>query len=1391
MIQSSAVTTISPPLLTLKSFHFRSNQPISPPSPPNRSAGEVKLHCLSTASVQAPLQSHPKFLPTDSSNGWSPAPDDADYYAYVDNVHYLLRLSFKYSDIELAKAVHASILKRREDTYLGNCLIGVYIKVGLVLDAYQVFKNLSQPNVVSYSTLISGFAKSNREAEAVELFFRMRSSGVQPNEYSFVAILTACIRVLGLELGREVHGLAVKSGVLGCVFVANALMALYGKCGCLNSASQLFDEMPEKDITSWNTVISSLVAESLYEKALDIGRELGQQIDEVKVDDFTLLTLLTASTHSHAINEGKEIHGRAIRLGFLMGSLDLCNILIGFYTKCGSLRNVLTLFERMPIRDEVTWAQLITAYMESGLVAKAVETFENMPESERSSISYNAILAGFIRNAEGLNALNFFLMMIRNGIELSDFSLTGIITACGVMEDIEISKQVHGFVTKFDHGSNAYIEASLLDMYTRCGRMKDAEKLYQEWETPAAHTSMLRGYARNGQSNKTVALFVRSLSGSNLVMDELVPTTVLEACGTLGFHHLGTQLHSYALKLGYQADQGVANSLINMYSKCFNMDDAIRLFKAMPSPDVVSWNTLLTGYVLHRQGDEALLLWSKMQKSGVRPNYITFISIISAYSHTSSNLVHQCRTLLHSMKPIYNVEPNSEHYALFVGVLGSWGFLQEAEETILNMPFEPEAAVWRALLDSCRIHLNTEMGRRVAKRILEMKPKDPSTFVLVSNLYSASGRWHCAESTRQKMKENKVRKYPCKSWIIHNNKLHSFYVRDRYHPQCKDIYSGLEILIMECMKSGYKPDTSFVLHEVEEYQKKEFLFYHSAKLAATYGLLMTKPPEIVRIVKNVHVCGDCHNFLKHVSAVSRREILLRDASGFHFFSDGHCSCNDYCKRSSEKADIMATEKERMEKAEEAAWQAAYNLREVNRQREYEERAKTVESNTVPPALDDKDRMAAGGGGGVQKQDQPGVFGSMFRAVAETVGHARDAVAGKGHEAAETVAEKAGETKDYTAEKANQAAEKAGETKEAAKDKVRETKDYTAEKANQAAEKTGQMKEAAKDKARETKDYAAEKANQAAEKAGEVKDAAKDKARETKDYTAEKANQAAEKVGETKEAAKQKATEAKDYTAEKATEAKDYTAEKANQAAEKAGEMKEATKGKAEEYKNSAAEKARETKDYTADKAKEAADKTTETKDYTAEKTKQGTETAANKLGGVARMAMDFFSGKKDHEEKDDDVHITPAMMEEKRKEAEEETRRRVEELKLQDEAEKADYQHRKEEAERGKAARDNIYGAVGLGKIVESVKGKLTQPGDVVEETVAAREHGGAGRVRVGSRKEEGAMPVEKTWPGAVAATLKAADQMSGQTFNDVGRMGDEGVVHVEKEEEVIRRKGK
>ncbi|GMN39308.1 hypothetical protein TIFTF001_008534 [Ficus carica] len=805
----------------------------------------------------------------------------------------LLRLSVRYGDVEVAKAVHACAVKLGEDVFLCNSIISAYLKLGLVSEAYEVFRGMSCPDLVSYTALISGFSKSYREDEAVELFCRMRRSGIEPNEYGFVAILTACIRVLELELGFQVHALAVKMGYLDCVFVANALVGLYGKCGCLDFALKMFDEMPNRDLASWNAAISSAVKMEMHGKAFELFYEM-QRSSGLGVDHITLSTLLSACAGSNALARGQEVHAHALKCG-LESNLSVGNALIGFYTKCGCVKDVKALFEKMLVRDTITWTEMITAYMEFGLMDLALKVFEKMPE--RNSISYNALLAGLCKNGEGLRALEFFVGMVRECVELTDFTLTSIVNACGLLGDSKVSEQIHGFILKSGCGSNYCIETALLDMCTRCGRMSDAEKMFLQWpidqDVSIVLTSMLCGYARNGRLEDAVYLFHVSQLEETMVLDEVALTSVLGICGSLAFHELGKQIHCLVLKSGFSDDLEVGNAMVSMYAKCWNMKDAVAVFESLSVRDLVSWNGLIAGHLLHRQGDKALAVWSDMKNTGINPDKVTVTLVISAHRHTNSNLVNDCRSLFYSLETDYDIKPTSEHLASFVEVLGYWGQLEEAEEMVNKLPFEPEISVWRALLDSSRIRLNTTIGKRAAKRILAMEPKDPSSYVLISNLYSASGRWHCSEMVREDMREKGFKKHPGRSWIVHENKIHSFYARDKSHSQSKDIYSALEILIVECQKAGYVPDTSFVLHEVEEHQKRNFLFYHSVKLAATYGVLTTKPGKPVRIVKNIALCGDCHTFLKYVSIVTRRDIFLRDTSGFHCFSSGQCSCKDY------------------------------------------------------------------------------------------------------------------------------------------------------------------------------------------------------------------------------------------------------------------------------------------------------------------------------------------------------------------------------------------------------------------------------------------------------------------------------------------------------------------
>jgi hypothetical protein len=209
------------------------------------------------------------------------------------------------------------------------------------------------------------------------------------------------------------------------------------------------------------------------------------------------------------------------------------------------------------------------------------------------------------------------------------------------------------------------------------------------------------------------------------------------------------------------------------------------------------------------------------------------------------------------------------------------------------MSCEASASVWTALLGACRIHGNMDMGECVAKQVLEVDPENAGVYVLLSNIYAAAGKWDLSENVQQLRKERGVKKQPGRTWIEVNNEVHSFMVNDQAHPQMIEIHAELKRLLGQMHAMGYVPDTTFVLHDVEEEDKVFHLCHHSEKLAIAFGLISTPPGTPLRIFKNLRVCGDCHTFTKFISKIVGRAILVRDANRFHHFEDGVCSCMDY------------------------------------------------------------------------------------------------------------------------------------------------------------------------------------------------------------------------------------------------------------------------------------------------------------------------------------------------------------------------------------------------------------------------------------------------------------------------------------------------------------------
>lgn len=315
------------------------------------------------------------------------------------------------------------------------------------------------------------------------------------------------------------------------------------------------------------------------------------------------------------------------------------------------------------------------------------------------------------------------------------------------------------------------------------------------------------------------------------------------------------------------------------------------MFEGMKFWDVVSWTSLISAYGKSGQGRDGVALFSQMLDSGLQPDSIAFVSILSACSH--AGLLLEGEHYYKLMTDKYKIVPRLEHYACMVDLKGRAGHINEAFNFIKQMPVEANERIWGALLGACRVYNNMDIGLEAADKLFELAPKQSGYYILLSNIYAKAGRWKDVTTVRSIMKGKGIKKMPGVSNVELNNMVHTFLAGDTSHPQSKEIYEELDILIGKMKEEGYVPETDSALHDVEEEDKENHLVVHSEKLAIVFAIMNTSHGTPIKITKSLRVCGDCHVAAKLISKITQRLIVVRDTNRYHHFQNGVCSCSDY------------------------------------------------------------------------------------------------------------------------------------------------------------------------------------------------------------------------------------------------------------------------------------------------------------------------------------------------------------------------------------------------------------------------------------------------------------------------------------------------------------------
>ncbi|XP_052160824.1 pentatricopeptide repeat-containing protein At3g26782, mitochondrial [Oryza glaberrima] len=573
---------------------------------------------------------------------------------------------------------------------------------------------------------------------------------------------------------------------------------------------------------------------------------------------------LRAAAAARSLAAGRQLHLLALRSGLFPSDPYSASALLHMYHHCSRPMDARRAFDEIPDPNPVIVTAMASGYVRNNLVYHSLELFRAMIASDSASV---------VDEAAALVAFS----------------------ASARVPDRGVTASLHALIAKIGFERNAGVVNTMLDSYAKGGSrdLEVARKVFDTMERDVVSwNSMIALYAQNGMSAEAIGLYSKMLNvGGGIKCNAVALSAVLLACAHAGAIQTGKRIHNQVVRMGLEENVYVGTSVVDMYSKCGRVEMASRAFRKIKEKNILSWSAMITGYGMHGRGQEALEIFTEMKRSGLRPNYITFISVLAACSH--AGLLDEGRYWYNAMKQEFGIEAGVEHYGCMVDLLGRAGCLDEAYSLIKEMKVKPDAAIWGALLSACRIHKNVELAEMSVKRLFELDASNSGYYVLLSNIYAEAGMWKDVERIRLLVKTRRIEKPPGYSSFELKGKIYLFYVGDKSHPQHIEIYSYLEKLLERMQEAGYVPNTGSVLHDLDEEEKESALRIHSEKLAVAFALMNSVPRSVIHIIKNLRVCSDCHTAMKFITKITEREIIIRDLQRFHHFKDGLCSCRDY------------------------------------------------------------------------------------------------------------------------------------------------------------------------------------------------------------------------------------------------------------------------------------------------------------------------------------------------------------------------------------------------------------------------------------------------------------------------------------------------------------------
>ncbi|GMH07627.1 hypothetical protein Nepgr_009467 [Nepenthes gracilis] len=674
----------------------------------------------------------------------------------------LIRSCIVSKSLNHVKAIHQKIITQGLQNHIALCknLINLYFSCHSFNYAEHVFQNMDCPlEITLWNGLLAAHTKSFMFLEALELFEKLlHFPHLKPDSYTYPSVLKACGGLGNVGYGKMVHSHVVRSGFLSDVVITNSIVGMYAKCNVFNLAIQLFDEMPERDAACWNNIISCYYQSGRCKWALEVYEEM--KSFGFEPDSVTLTTVISSCARLLDLERGKKIHWELLQNGFVLDEF-VSSALVDMYGKCGCLEIAREVFEQIPRKSVVAWNSMISGYSLKGDCSSCMELFRRMNDE---------------------------------GTKPTLTTLGSLLTACSRSATLNYGKFIHGYIVRNILHTDIFISCSLIDLYFKCGSIKLAEYVFHRMPNTnvVSWNIMISGYVAMGFFFEALGIF-RCMREAGVKPDPITFTSILPACSQLAAVEEGKVIHNCIIENRLEKNEIVMGALLDMYAKCGAIEEALCVFKQLPVRDLVSWTSMIMAYGSHGQAFEAINLFDNMLQVNVKPDRVTFLSVLSVCSH--AGLVDEGSYYFNQMVSNYNIEPTIEHYSCFLDLLGRAGRLHEAYEILQKAPsIREDTGLLSTLFSACYRHREVQLGQEIARFLIDKDPDDPSTYVVLGNMYASLEKWDEVQKVRLKIRDLRLKKNPGCSWIEVDKQIQSFLAEDKSHPLVETIYDCLAII---------------------------------------------------------------------------------------------------------------------------------------------------------------------------------------------------------------------------------------------------------------------------------------------------------------------------------------------------------------------------------------------------------------------------------------------------------------------------------------------------------------------------------------------------------------------------------------------------------------------